>query len=142
MRLWSLHPKYLDARGLVALWREGLLAQKVLAGRTRGYTQHPQLARFKECSRPLAALARYLTGVWEEADRRGYQFDRKKIRKTSAWDEPLTVTRGQLQFEQQHLLAKLMIRAPQQHTLIKQVKRVTPHPLFRVVPGEREPWEQ
>jgi hypothetical protein len=29
-RIWSLHPKYLDARGLVALWREGLLAQAVL----------------------------------------------------------------------------------------------------------------
>ncbi|HEU5178767.1 MAG TPA: pyrimidine dimer DNA glycosylase/endonuclease V, partial [Burkholderiales bacterium] len=32
MRLWSLHPKYLDARGLVALWREALLAQAVLRG--------------------------------------------------------------------------------------------------------------
>lgn len=32
MRLWSLHPSYLDAVGLVALWREGLLARKVLQG--------------------------------------------------------------------------------------------------------------
>lgn len=44
MRLWSLHPQYLDAKGLVALWREGLLAQAVLAGQTRGYKRHPQLA--------------------------------------------------------------------------------------------------
>ena len=37
MRLWSLRPKYLDSQGLVALWREGLLAQAVLRGKTRGY---------------------------------------------------------------------------------------------------------
>ena len=41
MRLWTLHPQYLDPRGLVALWREALLAQKVLLGRTRGYRAHP-----------------------------------------------------------------------------------------------------
>ena len=37
MRLWSLHPRCLDAKGLVALWREGLLAQEVLRGKTRDY---------------------------------------------------------------------------------------------------------
>ncbi|MGP1680491.1 MAG: pyrimidine dimer DNA glycosylase/endonuclease V [Giesbergeria sp.] len=36
MRLWSLHPQYLDSKALVALRREGLLAQAVLAGLTRG----------------------------------------------------------------------------------------------------------
>jgi len=30
MRLWTIHPKYLDRQGLLALWREALLAQKVL----------------------------------------------------------------------------------------------------------------
>jgi hypothetical protein len=33
MRLWSLHPEYLDANGLVALWREALLAQAFLQGK-------------------------------------------------------------------------------------------------------------
>jgi len=47
MRLWSLHPAYLDARGLGALWREGLLAQAVLRGKTRGYRSHPQLERWR-----------------------------------------------------------------------------------------------
>jgi hypothetical protein len=32
MRLWTLHPQYLDPRGLVALWRVALLAQQVLLG--------------------------------------------------------------------------------------------------------------
>lgn len=39
MRIWSLHPSYLDAKGLVALWRETLLAQKVLLGATVGYPE-------------------------------------------------------------------------------------------------------
>ncbi|HKX52383.1 MAG TPA: pyrimidine dimer DNA glycosylase/endonuclease V [Nitrosospira sp.] len=38
MRLWTLHPRYLDTKGLVAAWREALLAQKVLSGLTSGYT--------------------------------------------------------------------------------------------------------
>jgi len=37
MRLWTIHPKYLDAKGLVALWRETLLAKHVLEGKTPGY---------------------------------------------------------------------------------------------------------
>jgi hypothetical protein len=55
MRLWSVHPKYLDARGLVALWREGLLAQAVLRGRTSGYVRHPQLRKIS-LSRALRRL--------------------------------------------------------------------------------------
>jgi hypothetical protein len=46
MRLWSVHPRYLDRQGLTAAWREALLAQKVLTGTTRGYRNHPQLVRF------------------------------------------------------------------------------------------------
>ena len=56
MRLWSIHPRSLDARGLVALWREGLLARKVLRGRTRGYRHHPQLQRFRDLRDPVAAI--------------------------------------------------------------------------------------
>ena len=48
MRLWSVHPLHLDRQGLTACWREALLAQAVLAGRTRGYRAHPQLERFRE----------------------------------------------------------------------------------------------
>ncbi len=40
MRLWSLHPKYLDVKGLVRAWREGLLARKALGGETKGYRNH------------------------------------------------------------------------------------------------------
>ncbi len=46
MRLWLIPPKYLDCKGLVALWREGFLAKKVLSNQTRGYKNYPQLLRF------------------------------------------------------------------------------------------------
>ena len=81
MRLWTIHPRYLDAMGLVAAWREALLAQKVLAGETRGYRHHPQLARFQAERDPLAAIGAFLAGLAGEAKIRGYSFDATKIRK-------------------------------------------------------------
>jgi len=79
VRLWSVHPKYLDARGLVALWREALLAQAVLRGGTKAYLHHPQLQRFRAQPSPLGAIADYLRGVHDEAIRRGYAFMARKI---------------------------------------------------------------
>lgn len=79
MRIWSLHPSLLDRRALVACWRETLLAQKVLRGLTRGYTNHPQLIRFRAHPQPLEAVAAYLSGLAVEADARGYSFNRALI---------------------------------------------------------------
>src|ERR1044071_9919401 len=99
MRLWTVHPKYLDAQGLVALWREALLAQKVLEGKTKGYRHHPQLERFKGTRDPLRSLGAYLTEVVNEAERREYCFDRSKILKPAKTTARLNVTRGQLEYE-------------------------------------------
>ena len=79
MRLWTLHPKYLDRQGLLGLWREGLLAQAVLQGKTKGYRHHPQLARFQMHPDPVQAIAHYLREVHEEATRRGYNFDARVV---------------------------------------------------------------
>ena len=106
MRLWSLHPKYLDARGLVALWREGLLAQAVLTAKTRGYRRHPQLLRFHSGGRPAAFIAEYLRAVHAESLARGYRFDVNKIGR-SRTSSKLEVTSGQLDFEWAHLMNKL-----------------------------------
>jgi hypothetical protein len=140
MRLWSLHPRHLDARGLGALWREALLAQAVLRGRTRGYTRHPQLARFRASGAPVACIGRYLDAVYEEAARRGYRFERRKIasRRASA---PIAVTAGQLAYEWRHLKAKLAARDRAWLARVRDVKRPDAHPLFRVVPGPVEDWE-
>lgn len=140
MRLWSIHPRYLDARGLVALWREALLAQAVLRGRTRGYKHHPQLQRFIASSAPRAAIARYLRAVQDEGLRRGYRFDARKIGRSRAI-EPLPVTRGQLRYEMQHLRRKLMIRAPAWLAQLPATAVPQPHPDFRVTRGGIAPWE-
>lgn len=140
MRLWSLHPQYLDAKGLVALWREGLLAQAVLLGRTRGYRHHPQLARFLATPAPAKHIAAYLRQVHAEASRRGYRFDAAKIG-SGGRVAPLRVTRGQLEFEWRHLGRKLKSRAPSVRAQLAAVRRPRPHPLFRVVAGGVADWE-
>lgn len=139
MRIWSLHPQHLDAKGLVALWRETLLAKHVLEGRTKGYTMHPQLYRFKQAAEPLAALNVYLAAVHGEAMVRGYNFDPAKYDPT-AKHPLLPVTTGQLAYEAKHLLGKLKLRDPQRYG--REVARsVMPHPLFFVVSGDVEAWE-
>ena len=141
MRLWSLHPKYLDARGLVALWREALLAQAVLRGETRGYRHHPQLLRFREQPRPLGSIAGYLRAVHAEAAERGYRFAAEKIGRSQAAGQ-LTVTRGQLDFEWQHLMEKLGLRDPERRSRLEAIATREPHPLFRVSPGRVAEWER
>ena len=140
MRLWSLHPQYLDARGLVALWREALLAQAVLLGQTRGYKHHPQLARFRASSTPRKSIAVYLRLVHAEATKRGYHFDATKIGRGGNI-ELLTVTRGQLKYEWAHLVRKLENRAPSWLPHVQGVAHPEPHPLFRVVAGGVANWE-
>lgn len=140
MRLWTVHPRYLDARGLVALWREALLAQAVLGGLTRGYTRHPQLKRFRDSPSPRASIAAYLHAVHAEAARRGYRFDATKI----GFDrraEPLVATRGQLDYEWAHLRVKLHVRAPSWLAGIEQLSDPEPHPFFFIVPGPVAEWE-
>jgi len=140
MRLWSLHPRYLDTLGLIALWREGLLAQRVLAGATQGYRHHPQLVRFRAQPDPAGAIAAYLREVQHEATRRGYRFDASKVGRCAP-DARLTVTRGQLAYELEHLRAKLARRAPDAWQRLAAVIEPEPHPLFEAVSGEIESWE-
>ena len=141
MRLWSLHPKYLDPQGLVALWREALLAQAVLRGETKGYRQHPQLERFKSHPATLTAISLYLQAVAAEADLRGYAFDKSKI-KPPRDGATLTVTSGQLAYEWVHLLAKLKLRNPALYEQHLAIAAPQTHPLFSVRAGDIEPWER
>lgn len=141
MRLWTLHPSYLDARGLVAVWREGLLARAVLRGKTRGYRHHPQLIRFRAHPAPISAINHYLALIAAEADQRGYRFDRSRIgpvRNRSL----IPVTEGQLRFELSHIRGKVELRAPADLHRLPTGTDPTPHPLFLTRPGPVEPWEK
>lgn len=142
MRLWTVHPKYLDAKGLVALWREGLLARAVLRGRTKGYVNHPQLLRFREHPEPLNAIDVYLAEVLAESRRRGYRFDTSKIDETVQAKE-IEETQGQLEYEWQHLLRKLEKRDRErwkEHRNSNDPPK--PHPLFKLVEGDVRDWEK
>lgn len=144
MRLWSLHPRYLDTKGLLACWRETLLAQKVLDGKTEGYRNHPQLQRFRATDDPLATIGSYLGHLALEADSRGYNFNRGLILRPPLGDEGsrLAVTSGQVAYELEHLLAKLAVRDPQRRELLAAAEPPALHPLFEVIPGDIESWER
>lgn len=141
MRLWTVHPRYLDSKGLVALWREALLAQKVLAERTKGYKNHPQLVRFREHHDPLGAIATYLAAVHDESGSRGYTFDRSKITRRRTHTR-IYETTGQLLYEWEHLKAKLRIRDPALFRRQQGTERPDSHPLFRIVSGDVRSWEK
>ncbi len=140
MRIWSLHPKYLDTKGLVALWRETLLAKHVLEGRTKGYKNHPQLDRFRKSKNPIETINQYLADIFIEATNRGYNFDKEKIN----WNykrSQLTVTTKQLDYEVNHLLKKLQSRDPKKHKDLKSKNVIDPHPVFKLIKGDIEEWE-
>ena len=140
MRLWSIHPKYLDSKGLVAVWREGLLAQKCLSGHTKGYNHHPQLKRFKESSNSLIAMGSYLRGILSEAEKRHYNFDSSKILSIERILK-MKVTKNQLEYEWQHFLKKIETRDPSRYEQLRALKTPDTHPLFDVVLGGIEEWE-
>jgi hypothetical protein len=141
MRLWTLHPKYLDPQGLVALWREALLARAVLRGATRGYRHHPQLHRFRANATPVTSVNRYLAAVHREATSRGYRFDASRFGPARGGGR-LVETSGQLNYEWDHLLAKLHRRSPARYRLLRNLAEPEPHPLFRIVPGVVREWER
>jgi hypothetical protein len=141
VRLWTIHPQYLDSRGLVAVWREALLARAVLRGKTKGYRHHPQLDRFRAHPSPRRAISAYLAAIHGEAVARGYDFDRRKIGPLHRID-PIPATTGQIEYEWQHLLAKLKVRNPMLRMRWRAVKVPQCHPLFRLVRGLVESWER
>ncbi|HPQ44578.1 MAG TPA: pyrimidine dimer DNA glycosylase/endonuclease V [Syntrophales bacterium] len=141
MRIWTIHPRYLDRQGLLALWREGLLAQAVLLGKTRGYIHHPQLIRFQDQPSPVATIATYLEIVHDESMCRGYHFDRTKIRPKRVQGR-ITETHGQLLYEWDHLKKKLSKRSPEHYLRIQHITKPEPHPIFEIIPGEIRDWEK
>jgi len=142
MRLWSLNPKYLDRQGLLAVWREGLLAKKVLEGKTKGYKKHPQLIRFQDSKKSLEYIDSYLSGLYLEAKSRGYKFSEDKIKNLKIFNKKIKVNSGQVAYEFEHLLKKLKVRDIKRYRELKNTKRPQVHFLFRLVLGGVEKWEK
>jgi hypothetical protein len=145
MRLWSLEASCLDSKGLVAAWREGLLAQKVLEGGTKGYRNHPQLERFSARPDGQRLLALFLAELEAEARRRGYAFDREKIHGFGAGGRKparIRVTEGQLRYEYELLRSKLELRDRAWLAKLPPYGEVGAAGVFEVVPGLIEVWER
>lgn len=117
------------------------MARKVLLGKTKGYRFHPQLQRFKESSEPLLHIDHYLSHVYQEALKRGYRFDAGKI-VFSPLKKKLVVSRGQLEYEFQHLMNKLKIRDRDKFLELKKINKLSASPFFRVVKGKLADWEK
>jgi hypothetical protein len=139
MRLWTINPEYLDHKGLVALWREALLAKKVLQGKTKGYKKHPQLNRFRLL--PLKFINTYLYFIWIESCRRGYCFDKRNITKPFT-KKKITATKGQILYEFRHLKAKLKTRNKIKYRKLIKIRDPKAHPLFLIRKGKIENWEK
>lgn len=141
MRLWTIHPRHLDTKGLLAVWREALLAQSVLQNKTDAYRNHPQLRRFTASPDALPAIAAYLRGIYQESVRRGYHFDEAKIGQVE-YDGQIPCTRGQLLYEWKHLREKLRQRDIRRYQAMLNINEPDPHPLFHIIDGEIEDWEK
>jgi hypothetical protein len=143
VRLWSFHPEQLDAAGLVAAWREALLAQAVLAGRTRGYRRHPQLERFLSCAEPLDAIGEYLRVLHGDSLRRGYRFDASRIDRAAGRPVGrIVVPRGQVEYEWALFRRKAAARDRAAFERIAGIAFPRLHPLFDLVEGGVAGWER
>jgi hypothetical protein len=140
MRLWSIHPKYLDSKGLVAHWRESLLAKKVLENKTKGYRKHPQLLRFKKNKNTQILINTYLYYIYLESLKRGYNFDSNKIGEKDT-QLKIYVNDKQITYEFEHLLKKLKKRDMKKFEGIKNTSKIKTNPLFKIKEGNIEDWE-
>ena len=125
----------------MALWREALLAQAILKGQTKAYARHPQLIRFRKSRTPIRGIAAYLRIVHAEGSRRGFKFDIDKIAR-GGHVECMVVMRGQIKYEWDHFMAKLLKRDIQRFIHLKSVRKIGPHPLFKVIQGGVEELEK
>lgn len=142
MRIWTMHPKYLDSKGLVALWREGLLAKAVLEGNTKGYINHPQLIRFKNTTDPLLYINFYLHKVHSESLKRNYNFNISKLHSIPSDLPKINEWQGQLDYEWKHLISKLKNRDFNKYKKNSVISKPQPHPIFNIVNGGIRQWEK
>ena len=150
-RLWSIHPSYLDQKALQACWREGLGAQKAIKANLDkakcGYQHHSALARFMATNDPLAAIGWFLVSIQEEAERRGYKYNRQLILEPDKLTL-MTVTQMQSEYEWWWLGQKLAARSERyrdSHRFYEnrfQNGNPVVNPIFSVLPGFVEEWEK
>jgi len=141
MRLWSLSFKYLDRMGLLAVWREALLAKKVLEDKTIGYKNHPQLIRFKNTDNPVKYINAYLEDIYKEAQERGYNFSKEKFSEGKI-EKQIPVNSKQVEYEFTHLKYKLEKRDPEKFKDVSNITEIEVSNIFKIIEGNIEEWEK
>jgi hypothetical protein len=142
MRLWSIHPKYLDTKGLVAVWRESLLARKVLEGKTKGYKHHPQLNRFIDSNNALETINQYLYEIYKESVIRKYNFDKTRIYISKDKIDRICVNSEQINYEFELLKSKLIKRDYKKYLELNSIDDIELNPIFYEIIGKIEKWEK
>jgi Pyrimidine dimer DNA glycosylase len=143
MRLWTIDPIYLDTKGLVAAWREGLLAKKVLEGKTSGYKNHPQLVRFFERDDPIVMITKYLNEIYKEAKKRRFKFNYSKISNVIVnTNEMISTSNKQIEYEFELLKSKLEKRDLKKLNEIKDEVIIKINRTFKRRIGTIENWER
>lgn len=130
MCLWSIHPKYLDKLGLIALWREGLLAQKALSVPSTQYIRHSELERFKNNENPLKAIGSYLCYVAAEGAKRGYNFTHERIVYPNFDDYLIIINDDTLNLEVKNLKNKLKLRDKTKFKELTEMSKIESNPAF------------
>ena len=141
MRLWSISFKYLDRMGLLAVWREALLAKKVLEDKTIGYKNHPQLIRFKNTDNPVKYINAYLEDIYKEAQERGYNFSKEKFSEGKI-EKQIPVNSKQVEYEFTHLKYKLEKRDPEKFKDVSNITEIEVSNIFKIIEGNIEEWEK
>lgn len=140
----SISPESLDRQDLVSLWRESLLARKAIEKKNKDYENQPQLRRHKDSFNPLTNINYYLSSVHEEAQKRGYDVDAKKIALLKNKMKDTKVSNGQVNYEFKHILKKLEDRDYGEFSKIKEagMGSIKTNKTFKVVQGNVESWEK
>lgn len=154
MRLWTIHPKYLDGKRLTSQWKEGIqmmhiwkeIGENPEPAKRLGYVSHPQVRRL---SNLLVAdsglisllLHQHLTAVHEESVQRSYSFNKKLIDDLApdCKNAPkVYVTMGQVAYE----FALMATKNNEWSQKVAIDPYMLCNPIFQVVSGSIESWEK
>ena len=148
MRIWTLHPRFLDRQGLLGQWREALQAKNALLDphHSSNVCHERQLRRFKAAKiQALSCMGVYLHAVADEMILRGYKPNVSLIPYYVGTPSLIPVTQGQVNFEIAHLMAKLTERDPSRLLPLSKIRVLMSNqlnPIFKEVGGDIESWEK
>jgi len=110
MKIYLMHPSYLDSKRLVETWRSSVLIKNVLIGKGgKNLFYNKYVCLFSRSHYPINFIIRYMIDVKAEADKRDFKFDSGLILSWSAKEN----RRWHVSMEEEQPNVKLEIKWPQ-----------------------------